>query len=339
MAKPKRVLIDMLQLLNRKSLKKGDIRNNLKISRKTEFKNLKLAMQRKWIELDDLGFYHITNLGKRHAESVNIPTESFNIEAYTQVLEFLPIPSEMPKVNCIIEIEKAKEIKELDKATKAEKRFLTKDGLWLPENDTNLKASVACVADSLLDNVAKNKGLFKILNEQFRKETTVFNFRDRQPGYDYMKRLMDLARINFQILIEYKGEEWVKRQNFENLETYLEDDQKSYDEYLNEVVAKWKKKQKINKSIEMIDKTNYKAHKHRLNNDGSFKTEEDAKSLISEYLKRFKYNNEKEIKQIAEESFNSNLLKIEKREFYCLELDKEKLSEFFKSISHILNEK
>jgi len=89
----------------------------------------------------------------------------------------------------------------------------------------------------------------------------------------------------------------------------------------------------------MIDQTNYKAHEHRLQNDGLFKKEEDAKSFISKYLKRFKYKNEKEIKQITEESFNSGFLTITKKEFYCLELNKEKLSEFYKSISSVLGEK
>ena len=338
MARPKKIIAKILKLLNQEPLKKGDIRNTLKINRKTEYENLKDAIQKKWVELDDLGFYNITTLGKRHTESKHIPSASFNLEAYPQALGFLPIHSEMPKVNCVIEVEKPDKIKEYDKATEAKKRFLTNDGLWLPENDTNLKASVACIVDSLLDNVAKNKGLFKILDEEFRKETTVFNFRERLPGYDYQKRLMDLARTNFQILIEYKGEEWVQRQNFENMKKYLENSQQSYDRYLNEVVAKWKKRQKINKAIEMIDQTNYKAHEHRLQNDGLFKTEEDAKSFISKYLKRFKYKNEKEIKQITEESFNSGLLKINKREFFCLELNKEKLSKFYQSISPVLNE-
>lgn len=39
------------------------------------------------------------------------------------------------------------------------------------------------------------------------------------------------------------------------------------------------------------------------------------------------------------ESFNSGLLKIEERKFYCLEINKEKLPEFFKSIGSILDEK
>jgi hypothetical protein len=338
MAKPKKVLIKILKLLNQKSVKKGDIRNNLKISRKAEYENLKFAMQKKWIEVDDLGFYHITTLGKRHAESVNVPTDSFSLEVYTQVLGFLPIHSEKPKVNCIMEIEDADNIQKIDQTTKAKRRFFTNDDLWLAENDTNLKASVACVVDSLLDNVAKDKGLNTILDEEFRNKTTIFNLKDRQPGYDYRKRLMDLAKTKFQILIEYKGEEWVKKQNFDNMEKYLENSQQRYDESLIEV-ATWKKRQKINKAIEMINQANYNAHEHRLHNDGLFKTEEDAKSFISKYLKRFKYKNEKEIRQITEESFNSKLLKIKKREFYCLELDKEKLLEFFKSISPILNEK
>ena len=89
----------------------------------------------------------------------------------------------------------------------------------------------------------------------------------------------------------------------------------------------------------MIDQTNYKACEHRLQDNGLFKTKEDAKSHISKYLKRYKYSNEKEIKQITEESFNSELLNIQKREFYCLEIDKEKLSVFYKSISPVLDEK
>ena len=337
MAKPKIVITKMLELLKQKPIKKGDIRNTLKINRKTEYENLKFAIHKKWVELDDLGVYHITTLGKRHAESVNVPSESFNIEAYTQVLGFLPIHSEMPKVNCIIEIEQAKKIKEIDQATKSELRFNTNDGLWLPDNDTNLKASVACVADSLLDNVAKNKGLMKILDEEFRNEISIFNFRDRRPGYDYRKRLRDLARTNFQILIEYNGEEWVKRQNFANMEKGLENSQQNYDKYLDEV-SKWEKRKKINRAIEILNQTNYKAREHRLNENGLFKTKEDAKSFFSKCLQRFKYKNEKEINQIIEESFNSGLLKIEKREFYCLELYTEKLSEFYKSISSVLGE-
>src|SRR5215207_3040757 len=229
MARQKKILFKILYLINQKPLRIEDIRNTLKINRKTEHKNLKIAMEKKWIEMNDLGLYNITILGKKHVESANAPSDSFDLEAYPQVLGFLPIHSEKPKVNCIIEIEKADDIQKLDQATRAKRRFFTNDGLWLPENDTNLKASVACIVDSLLDNVAKNKGLMKILDEEFRKETTVFNFRDRLPAYDYKKRLMDLARTNFQILIEYKGEEWVQRQNFENMEKYLENRQQRYD--------------------------------------------------------------------------------------------------------------
>jgi hypothetical protein len=249
MAKRREAIIKILKVLNQKPLQKGDIRKKTKIKRRTEYENLKLAMQRKWIRLDDLGFYHITTLGKLHAESVNIPIDSFNFDVYTQVLGFLPIHSEMPKVNCIIEIEKPNNIKNMDEKTKAKIRFYTNDGLWLPENYTNLKASVACVADSLLDNVAKNKDLNTILDEEFRNKTNIFNYRDRQPGYDYRKRLRDLARTNFQIIIEYKGEEWVNKQNFENLEEYLEKRQERYDNYLKEIA----KRQKINLTIDMID--------------------------------------------------------------------------------------
>jgi hypothetical protein len=338
MARQKKKLFKILDLINQKPLRIEDIRNTLKINRKTEHKNLKFAMEKKWIEMNDLGLYNITILGKKHVESTNAPSDSFDLEAYSQVLGFLHIHSDKPKVNCVIEIEKAEKIKEKDRATNPKLRFLTNDGLWLPENDTNLKASVACVADSLLDSVAKNKGLFTMLDEEFRNKTTIFNFKDKQPGYDYRKRLMDLARTNFQILIKYNGEEWVKRQNFENMEKYLENSQQIYNKSLNDK-AKWKKRQKINQVIKVIDEANYKAREHRLKENGLFKKEEDAKSFIYDNLKLVKYQNENEVKQIIEESFNSGLLKITKREFYCLELNKEKLSEFYKTISSVLGEK
>ena len=149
---------------------------------------------------------------------------------------------------------------------------------------------------------------------------------------------MDLARTNFQILIKYDGEEWVKRQNFENMEEYLENSHQIYNKSLNDK-AKWKKRQKINQVIKVIDEANYKAREHRLKENGLFKTKEDAKSFMYDNLKLVKYQNENEVKQIIEESFNSGLLKITKREFYCLELNKEKLSEFYKTISSVLGEK
>jgi hypothetical protein len=329
----------ILTLLNNKGLlTQTEIIDILNLHRSTIFRNLQIAKKSKWIEEVEPGKYNITTLGKRHTESANVPSESFNIEVYTQVLGFLPIHSDKPKVNCVIEIEKAEKIKEKDRATNAELRFLTNDGLWLPENDTNLKASVACVVDSLLDSVAKNKGLFTMLDEEFRKETTICNFKDKQPGYDYRKRLMDLARTNFQILIKYNGEEWVKQQNFENMEKYLENSHQIYNKSLNDK-AKWKKRQKINQVIKVIDEANYKAREHRLKENGLFKTEEDAKSFIYDNLKLVKYQNENEVKQIIDESFNSGLLKTEERKFHCLEINKEKLPEFFRSISSILDEK
>jgi hypothetical protein len=90
-------------------------------------------------------------------------------------------------MDCTIEIENADKISELDSRTDATKRFLTRDGLWLPENNTNLKASLAAVVDSILDLKAKEMGLFSMLDEEFRihKLTlTPFNIRNYFPGYD-----------------------------------------------------------------------------------------------------------------------------------------------------------
>jgi hypothetical protein len=63
----------------------------------------------------------------------------------------LNLRPDRPTAKCTIEIKNAAKIKELDSQTVAKKRFLTKDELWLPDNNTNLKAAMAAVVDSILD--------------------------------------------------------------------------------------------------------------------------------------------------------------------------------------------
>src|SRR5215469_15875871 len=197
MAKRKDALNRMLDFLNKKSMSQGEIRKTLKIGRATEWRIIKEAFDRRWIEKDSLGKYHLTSMGKRNVGTAKNPVDSFRLKVQTQIIDFLNLRSDRPAAKCTIEIENADEIKELDSRTDATKRFLTKDGLWLPENNTNLKASLAAVVDSILDVEAKKMGLFSMLDEEFRIKKltpTLFNMRNYFPGHDALKRYENLAK-------------------------------------------------------------------------------------------------------------------------------------------------
>lgn len=195
-------------------MSQGEISKSLKIGRVTEWRIIKEALDRRWVEKDSLEKYHLTLLGKINIGSAENPTDSSSLEVQSQIIDFLNLRPDRPTAKCTIEIENADEIKELDSRTDATKRFLTRDGLWLSDNNTNLKASMAAVVDSILDLKAKEMGLFSMLDEEFRISKSIltpFNRRNYFPGYDALKRYENLAKTKFRILIEFDGEKWVSK--------------------------------------------------------------------------------------------------------------------------------
>jgi hypothetical protein len=222
MARKKDALKKLMISLDKKPMLIGEIRNVLKIDRKTEFRVTREAVERRWAEKDSEGRIRITPLGRSSIDAAERPIDSISMEAYSQVIDFLEQRPERPTAKCTIEIENADKIKKLDSQTEAAKRFLTHDGLWLPENNTNLKASIAAVVDSILDLKAKEMGLFSMLDEEYRNRRTPFNTRDYFAGYDAIKRYEDLAKTKFNILIEFDGQKWASKQDFENLEKRIE---------------------------------------------------------------------------------------------------------------------
>src|SRR5215469_8733581 len=141
MAKKKEALNRMIELLDKKRMSLGQIRRTLKIGRSTEWRIINEAFDRRWIEKDSLGKYRLTRLGKINVDTAENPTDSSSLEAKSQIIDFLNLRAGRPTAKCTIEIENAYKIKQLDSQTEAQKRFLTHDGLWLSENNTNLKAS------------------------------------------------------------------------------------------------------------------------------------------------------------------------------------------------------
>ena len=227
MARPRKNLFYILKIIEQKPLTYSEICKLTKKPMKVVWENLTTAQEEKLVDQDSLKKYHLTSLGKSRINSVEHRVYPISIRCYSQVIDFLKLRPEQPTANCTIIIENADEnetnkIKELDAKTDAAKRFLTHDGLWLPENNTNLKAAFAAVVDSILDLKAKQMGLNTILDQQFRDQLTQL-----PPGYDSMKRYQQLAKTNFKVLIEFNGLGYVEKQDFEDLEKAVEEDNPS----------------------------------------------------------------------------------------------------------------
>jgi hypothetical protein len=328
MARRKDTLRRLLKLLNKRRMPQTKIRAALKIDRKTEYRVIKEALQRRWIEKDSLEKYCLTLLGKANISTAADPTDSVSIEAQSQIIDILKLRPERPTARSIIEIENADKIKKLDSQTEAVKRFLTHDGLWLPENNTNLKASVAAVVDSVLDLKAKEMGLFSMLDEEYRKRFTPSNYHIFFPGYDAIKRYEDLAKTKFSILIEFDGSKWASKQDFEDLEKRIEKER----EYLSEPIRLIDQRVGFNKAIYGLlsggDLSTAKLQANHL-----FNTPEELKGYVINHLKLHQITNENRLNTIIEKAFDTDFFSIEERKLYYLKVSKDNELDFHNSLS------
>ena len=144
MAKRRKILADILKLLQGKPLSYSEILKTIKKPDKVIWQNLNIAKSESLVKQDKEKRYFITPLGisRLENEEVEKPIDTDWFEVYSQIIDQLELRSDRPTAKCTIVIENAKKIRELDAKTDAVKRFLTHDGLWLPENNTNLKAAV-----------------------------------------------------------------------------------------------------------------------------------------------------------------------------------------------------
>ena len=100
----------LLNLLYEKSLRQGEIRAALKIDRKTEYRIIREASERGWIEEDSMGRYHLSLLGKSNIRTAKEPLESLSLKVQSQIIDLLSLRSVRPTAKCIIEIEDADKI-------------------------------------------------------------------------------------------------------------------------------------------------------------------------------------------------------------------------------------
>lgn len=255
------------------------------------------------------------------------------MEAYSQVVDFLKLRLERPTAKCTIEIEDAKKIKELDAKTDAVKRFLTHDGLWLPENNTNLKAAVAAVTDSILDLKAKQMNLSTILDEQFRDQLTHL----LPPGYDTMKRYQQLAKTKFNVLIEFNGLEWVKKQKFQDLEKMVEEDNPwTRSKHFSENVSTMDQTVRLNNAIYQLWASggSNDLSSTTLQANNLFGNITGLKEHVYDHLKLFHVSkDDSKINDIVEKAFDAGFFSIEKKDLYHLKVNREKELGFFNVIN------
>jgi hypothetical protein len=329
MARRKKSLEKLLRSLDKKPMAKGAIRSALKIDRKTEYRIINEGLTRRWIEKDPIGKYHLTLLGEVSVGSAECPLDSTSWEVPSQIIDIVHMRADRPVANCTIQIENAQKIKELDTQTTTSRRFLTTDGLGLPENNTHLKSSFAAIVDSILDLKAKDMGLFTILDQKLRDELTMFALDEQFPTYDYMKRYKQLATTNLKVLIEFKGREWVEKQNFEDLERSIEDRRKSHREFSNKAHLKARDIQ-IRKAVSQLAGGS-NLTKNTLQANRLFASRQELNTFILNVFKLV-YQGEDEQK-IIKQAYKSGLFEVKKMPLIHLYVKKDRELQFYKSLS------
>jgi hypothetical protein len=220
----------------------------------------------------------------------------------------------------------ADKIKELDDKTTSYERFI----LELPENATSIKAALAHVIDSILDLNAKDMGLHTVLDSQLAENLSVFNVETHFPGYDYLKRYIELAKTNFKVLIEFDGEKWVATQEFGDIEKQREDTLKIYKEAYESIFSE-QRRVRIKKAIQQLSldsNTTMNGLKHL----HLFETEPKLKEFVYKTFGLFEKDNNK-LNELVTKAFATGLLKYDRKVLYHLKMNKEKLHKFNNSIN------
>ena len=148
MAKPKKTLLELLKLLDKKkAMTKGEIIVALHTSRKTGWKICIEAEDKGLIEKDVFNRYTLTNLGKSLIDSPEMLQNSdyAYFAVLTQVLDPVIQAVDKPPAWCRLYMKVAKKIKQLDDQSSSYDRYLpTTEGFGLEENATNIKAPASC---------------------------------------------------------------------------------------------------------------------------------------------------------------------------------------------------
>jgi hypothetical protein len=218
----------------------------------------------------------------------------------------------------------ADKIKELDDKIASYGQFISD----LPENSTSIKSALAHVIDSILDLKAKDMGLYTVSDSQLAENLSVFNIETNFPDYDSVKRKIDLANNNFNVVIEFDGEKWVKTQKLDDLEKQREDNLKFYKEASERILLQ-ERRIRINNAIQLLDSN---LTKDRLQDLHLFETKAELKEFVYKSFQLDEKDDNK-LKELIKKAFATGLLECDRKVLYHLKMNKEKIQEFYNSIN------
>jgi hypothetical protein len=198
-----------------------------------------------------------------------------------------------------------------------------------------LKASIAAVVDSVLDLKAKEMGLFSMLDKESRVNKltlTLSNIRNYFPGYDALKRYENLAKTKFTVLIEFDGEKWASRQDFEDLEKKIQKERESWSQFgrhhlMNERVR--------------FNKATYNLLSGRAGGDLStvylntmhlFHNSEELKEYLANHFKMNQITSKDRLDAILKNGFDTGFFSEEPMTLCHLKVRRDKELQFLKSL-------
>ena len=174
--------------------------------------------------------------------------------------------------------------------------------------------------------------LSTILDEQFRDQLTQL-----PPGYDSMKRYQQLAKTQFNVLIEFDGLEWVEKQDFEDLEKMVEEDNpSSRSKEFSENIRAMDRNVRINNALYHLWSSGGSSDLSptTLQANNLFENKTELKEHVYNSLKLFQVSNDhNQINHIIKTAFDIGLFSLQKRELYHLKVNREKELKFFNAIN------
>jgi hypothetical protein len=336
MAKPKKTLLELLKLLDKKkAMTNGEIVVALHISRKTGWKICIEAENKGLIEKDVFNRYTLTIIGKSLIDSPEMLRNSnyAYFAVFTQVLDPVIQAIDKPPAWCRLYMNDAKKIKQLDDQSSSYDRYLpTTEGFGLEENATPIKTTVAALVDAILELKAKDIGLLSILNFESRDTLSISNIENRPPGYDEIKRRMELANTNFKLLIEFDGRKWAKRQKQKE-----EDLMNNYEETLNF----YRKSAERRRAMKFIDKIDFiikmlgrgSSSRETFKESNLFKNKRELLEYLYElFFEKYQIGDKRKLIEVIKKAYNCRLLEASKKKFISVKVNNEKIWEFHRSL-------
>jgi hypothetical protein len=336
MAKPKKILLRFLEVLAEKPMTIGNITTSLHISRKTASKNRKEAEDKRWIEKDAFNRYALTIVGKSLIDSQEILSHDSDY-AFFAVITYVIDPIKQgsdkpPPAWCRLYMKGAKKIKQLDDQSPSYDRYLpTSEIFGLEDNATIIKTPAAALVDAILDLKAKEIGLNTILDFESRDSLSIFNIEDKPPGYDDLKRRIQLANTNFKLLIEFDGRKWAEKQK-QKLEDLMSDHKEYYDSYRKSLKERREQKliEKVDSIIKMLASST--SSRDTFEHLGIFKNERELKDYLCKFFEIYYAEDKNKIKEVIQKAYNCGLFVETEKTLVSLKVNKEKIWKFHESL-------